>query len=468
MLARLIRFGNSLEWRYSQESWLMPKSQIQLPPGPRSPALWQLLRYSHSPLTFFEECAQRYGTPFTLHWWHYGTAVVLAESEAIQDTFRADPHVLHSGEANSFLTVSVGKTSVLVLDDEEHARQRRLVVPPLKGDRMRSFFEAMRQATQDEVRNWPRGRKFPMLSAMRRITLRVILQAVLGLPVGPELNDFERRVERVLAWSRPNRYSIALLPLFPAERFANSRWMPFFRQLKYLDDAVFSFIASRRNKLTETPCVFGELVKSTHANGQSMSDVEIRDAVVTLILAGHDTTSIALTWAIEQIGLNSPVATRIRDEVRQVAGNELRAEHLEQLRIVDAAIREALRVRTIVPFVVRLTKQAFRAGDREYPSGIMLAPCSHLVHRRPDLYPEPEQFRPERFLERKFANHEWFPFGGGNRVCLGMPFAMYEMTAVLAEIFRSTTFRLASPGRTKSVRQGLSLGPHDGVPVIVE
>ncbi len=467
--------GKTDSWRLinrmttaTEECIVMPQSQSQLPPGPRTPAWWQLLRYAHSPLTLLEEFAGRYGTPFTLRWSHYGTAVFLSDADSVRDVFRGDSHVLHSGEANAFLTVSVGRTSVLVLDDDAHARQRRLVVPPLKGERMRSFFDAMLRATQDEIRTWPRGRPFPVLPATRRITLRVILQAVLGLPVGPELQEFEHRIERVLAYSRPNRYTIAVLPLFPAERFANSRWMPFFRQLRQLDELIFAFIARRRTRPITVPCVFVELLAATSADGRPMNDVEIRDAIVTLLMAGTDTTSIALAWAIEQICRHPEVAQRITDGVRQIAGSELQPEHLESLTYLDAAIRESMRIRTIISFVVRLTKEPFTAGGRDYPPGVMLAPCSHLVHRRTDLYPEPDLFRPERFLERKFATHEWFPFGGGNRVCLGMPFALYEMNVVLAELFRSIRLSLARPGHTKAVRQGLSLGPHDGVPILID
>src|SRR5262245_34415761 len=178
----------------------MPPSN--LPPGPRSPAFWQLLSYSHDPLGFFERHARRYGTPFTVRWTHYGTAVMLTDGESIRDVFRGDPHALHSGEANAFLNVSLGKNSVLVLDEEAHARQRRVLVPPLKGERMRAFFDAMRSATREEIRSWPRGKVLTMLPAMRRITLRVISQAVLGLHEGPELLELEHKIERVLVAGR--------------------------------------------------------------------------------------------------------------------------------------------------------------------------------------------------------------------------------------------------------------------------
>ena len=444
----------------------MAQPTSALPPGPTSPAFWQLLHYAHDPLGFLESCARRYGTPFTVRWTSYGTAVMLTDADSIRDMFRGDPHVLHSGEGNEFLSVTVGRNSVLVLDEEAHARQRRVIVPPLKGERMRAFFEAMRSAARAEMKAWTRGSPVPMLPAMRRITLRVIMQAVLGLSPGPEMVDLERKIERVLAAGRPNRYSIAMLPFVPDKLLANSRWVPFFRQLRQLDDALFAFIARRHKESPGNGHVFADLLAARHEDGQPLSAIELRDIIVTLLTAGHDTTSIALAWALEQIAPRPDVADRIAAELKQVTGGEIHEDHLDKLTYLDAAIRESMRIRTVIPFVVRLTKQPFSAGGRDYPPGVMLAPCSHLVHRRVDLYPEPNLFRPERFLERKFGPHEWFPFGGGNRICLGMAFALYEMKVVLAGLFGSARF--SGQSRSRSVRQGLSLGPHDGVPLIVD
>src|SRR5262249_52854197 len=189
---------------------------------------------------------------------------------------------------------------------------------------------------------------------------------------------------------------------------------------------------------------------------------------LTLLLAGHETTSIALSWAIEQIVPRVDVLEKIRNELSDATGGELvRAEHLTHLEYLDATIRESLRVRTILPIVVRLTKRAFTAGGREYPPAVVLYPCSHLVHRRPDLYPEPEKFRPERFLERKYAGHEWFPFGGGNRTCLGMAFALYEMKVVLATLFTQVMFVRPSGSHSRPIRRGVSLAPDDGARLVV-
>lgn len=204
-------------------------------------------------------------------------------------------------------------------------------------------------------------------------------------------------------------------------------------------------------------------MEALHEDGQPLSDQEIRDALVTLIFAGHDTTSVALAWILEQTVPRADVMERITGELQQTTGGGLpRADQLNQLTYLDATIRESLRVRTIMPFVVRLTKTPFTAGGREYPADVVLCPCSHLVHRREDLYPEPETFRPDRFLERHYAAHEWFPFGGGSRMCLGLAFAMYEMKVVLSTLF--STVRLARPpgSRSAPVRRGIALAPDDG------
>jgi cytochrome P450 len=447
----------------------MARLFVPLPPGPASPAVWQLLRYSHSPLPFLEACARRYGDPFTVRWAGYGRFVMLASPDAVRDVFRGDPQILHSGEGNEFLSATVGNNSVLVLDDEPHARQRRVLLPPLKGERMRSFFDAMLAATRVAVQSWSVGRTLPMIEPMQQITLRVMLQVVLGLRTGTELDDFAGKVRRVLELGR-GRYGLILVKMLPVELLQRTRWLPFYGRQHELDQALFSRIDTcRRLPVAERgESILADLLAAAHEDGRPLSNQEIRDALVTLVFAGHDTTSVALTWTLEQIVPRADVMEKISDELyRTAGGGPPRADQLNQLEYLDAAIRESLRVRTIMPFVVRLTKGAFTAGAREYPPGVVLCPCNHLVHRREDLYPEPEKFRPERFLERRYAAHEWFPFGGGNRMCLGMAFALYEMKVVLSTLL--ATVRLARPpgSRSVAVRRGLALAPDDGAQMTV-
>ena len=442
----------------------MAQGFVPLPPGPKAPAAWQLLRYSQSPLPFLEDCARRFGDPFTVRWAGYGTFVMLASPEAVKDVFRGDPHALHAGEGNEFLTASVGSNSVLVLDGEPHARQRRVLLPPLKGERMRSFFEAMQAITLETVHVWPLGQTLGMIEPMQEITLKVMLQVVLGLTSAAQLEDFAGKVRRVLELGR-GRHGLILVKILPVAWLQRTRWLPFFRRMHDLDEALFAFIKNCRQKpvAERGENVLADLLNATHEDGKPLSDQEIRDAVVTMIFAGHDTTAVALAWALEQIVPRSDMVERIADELqRTTGGGPPRADQLNQLAYLDATIRETLRVRTIMPFVVRLTKTAFTAGGREYPAGIVLCPCNHLVHRREDLYSEPETFRPDRFLGRHYAAHEWFPFGGGSRMCLGMAFALYEMKVVLSTLFASVRLARPSGRRSIPVRRGIALAPDDG------
>lgn len=436
-----------------------------LPPGPKSPAAWQLLHYTHSPLPFLEACRRRHGDPFTVRLAGYGKFVMLAAPDAVRDVFRGTSQALHSGEGNEFLAATVGENSVLVLDDEPHARQRRVLLPPLKGERMRAFVDAMRVETEETVRGWPVGGNVALIDPMQRITLRVILRAVVGLTATEEIADFETKVSRVLELGR-GRYGLILIKVMPVRLLQRTRWLPFYRRMHDLDVALFALIDRVRQQpaADRGESVLADLLAATHEDGRPLTAQEIRDALVTLVFAGHDTTSVALSWALEQIVPRADVTERIHDELREVTdGGPILADHLTRLTYLDAAVRESLRVRTIMPFVVRLTKRPVTAGGREYPAGVLLAPCNHLVHRREDLYPDPEAFRPERFLDRHYAAHEWFPFGGGGRMCLGLTFALTEMKVVLGAILARVRLVRPPGQRSAPVRRGLALAPHDGV-----
>lgn len=448
----------------------VPASTPSLPAGPSSPAAWQLLRFAGSPLAMLDECQRRYGDTFTLNIAGNGRFVMLSDPKAVRDVFQGDSNVLHSGEANSLFIATVGRSSVLVLDGAEHMRQRRVLVPPLKGERMRAFFHAMRLETLETVRAWPSGKPFATLPAMRRITLRVILRTGLGLAPGPELNRFERKIEMFLSNGR-QKYALVLMTIVPIQRLSGSRWVPLFRQLSDLDDDLFALIAARRRG-EHCPVgqnVLDDLLAARHEDGTPLKDREVRDALITILIAGHETTALALSWALVDIAERPELEDRLCDELRQItAGAPPEAEQLVSLEYLDATIRESLRLRPVVPFVVRKTMQPFALVDREYPAGVVLCPCSYLVHQREELYPQPSVFRPERFLERKFGPHEWFPFGGGNRICLGMPFALYEMKVSLATVLSQVRLSRPPGARSRARRYGIVLGPDDCGRVVAE
>jgi cytochrome P450 len=334
---------------------------------------------------------------------------------------------------------------------------------------MRAFFDAMRLETLEAVQAWPVGRPFSVLPTMRRITLRVILRTGLGLAPGPDMDRIEHKMETLLSNGR-QRYALVLMTIIPIQRLSGSRWVPLFRRLSDPDDDLFALIAERRRG-DHAPVgqnVLDDLLAATHEDGTPPGDREVRDALITILIAGHDTTALALAWALSDIAERPEVVDRLADELGRVTGGgPPEAEHLPALEYFEGAIRESLRLRTVAPFVVRKTVRPFAAGGREYPAGVVLCPCSYLVHRHEELYPEPDRFRPDRFLERKFGPHAWFPFGGGNRVCLGMPFALYEMKVLLATLLSQVRPTRPAGARSRARRYGIVQGPDDGARVIV-
>ncbi|MFT4584158.1 MAG: cytochrome P450 [Gammaproteobacteria bacterium] len=435
-----------------------------LPPGPSQHPLLQLLRYSFWPLAYLEDCA-RSGETFTFRLAGFGTLVQLTRPEDIREVFRADSTVLHAGEGNAVLSSLVGDTSVLVLDEDPHARQRRILMPPLKGERMQHFFEAMQSEALGTCQAWAQSGEVRADEAMFSITLRVVLRAVLGVESGPDFDEFELSMKRLLETGR-NPLVLMLFNVLPPHKWANSRWVPFYRLKRRFDARLYELIAARRAAPTaaRTSCLLDDLIAMRDDDDQQMSDVEIRDAVVTILAAGNDTTALSLAWALEQIVPRDDVVAAIEAELSQVCGAQLpRAQHIAKLTYLDAVVRETLRVRNILPFVVRVVKREITIGDFTYPPGVVLCPSIHLLHRRPDLYPEPEQFRPQRYLERRFLPQEWNPFGGGNRACLGQAFALYEMKVVLATLFSELKMSRPVGAHSKPVRRGIAVGPHDGV-----
>ena len=436
---------------------------LTLPPGPPHHPLRQLMHYSFKPAEFMEAC-DRYGETFTMRLAGFGTLVQLTRPDDIREVFRGDPAILHAGEGNALLSSVVGESSVLVLDDLPHVRQRKVMLPPLKGERMRTFFKAMQSEALDVADRWADADVVRADKDMQTVTLRVILRAALGHEPVAEFEQLQKSMARLLAHVR-HPFALFMWNLFPLDKYQDSRVLPFYRMRRKFDALLYEVIGKQRAVAPdERPeCLLTDLFEMTYEDGSGMTDLELRDAIVTVLAAGHDTTALSLAWAFEQILPHASVVERIENELNEVCGKDLpQPEHMASLKYLDAAIRESLRIRSIIPFVVRVLKDTFSVGGFTYPRGIVLCPSIYLLHRREDLYPEPRTFRPERFLERKFAPHEWDPFGGGNRACLGQAFALYEMKVVLATLF--SVLRMVRPAGavSKPARRGIAIGPHDG------
>ncbi len=486
-----------------------------LPPGPRAPRFVQLIHDSVWPLHLLESCARRFGERFTLRLLGFPPIVVLWSPRAVQDVLRGDSRALHSGEANEFLAGTVGRSSVLVLDEDKHARQRRVLVPPFHGERMRAHVERMRAITEESMETWPRGKPFALEPRMREITLRTILEVVLGKDALAG-GTLARDLTAMLSYTH-NSLALVGARFAPHSLLRRIPFLPFYREMRRIDAGLHEIIRSRAGarpraevrdqgrrphppvgeagidgaqigehssarstsdgdhgstgraavRSTEVSgTVLDDLLEARYEDGQPPTEEELRDALVTTIVAGHDTTAVALSWTFEQVLSCPEVVSRIREEA-PLLGNLSAADPLPALEYTDAALRESLRRRTVIQFIARLLQRPFSAGGEEYSAGVMLAPCIHLLHQHPDLYPEPAKFRPERFLERRYGPSEWMPFGGGHRLCIGMAFAMQQMKIVLSTVLSRCDLVRPEGARSRPVRRGLTIAPSDGTRVLM-
>jgi len=438
---------------------------MPLPPGPRGPRLLQTIGYALAPTQMFDRAARRFGDPFTLSLPGFGDFVMLTAPDLIKLVFTGDPDALHAGEANEILEPVVGSHSVLRLDGAEHLRQRRLLLSPLHGERMAAYGSLMAEIADAAIARMPVGERFALHPHMQSITLQVILRAVFGLDEGAHLDElaallveFMQPPPSVLAFVPPRWFEpLARLPFGPYHTFLERR--------ERVDRAIRGIVRARREALDPARTdILSLLLQARDEEGRAMTDDELRDELVTMLVAGHETTATALTWTCALLLTNPEVATRLQSEI-DAAPLETWAESLVASSYLDAVIKESLRLRPIVPDVVRRLKRPMQIGNYEIPEGVFLAPCIYLAHRRAESWPEPERFLPERFLGARIDPYTWFPFGGGIRRCLGMAFALYEMKVVLGVLLRGARLSLATRDPLRVERRSVTLAPARGLPV---
>jgi cytochrome P450 family 135 len=434
----------------------VPVAAPGLPPGPRLPAAVQTAGWVARPLGMLERARARHGDAFTLRILNEGPWVVLSHPDMVRDVFTGDPDVLRSGEANQILRPTLGEHSVLVLDGERHLRQRRLLLPPFHGERMQRYGALVRAIAEREVATWPRHRPFALAPRMAAVTLEVIMRAVFGVRDVERLALLRERLPVMLARSIAPWQMLAAVAAGPDRTARSARTRAIRRPV---DELLLDEIARRRTApdLAEREDVLSLLVQARHEDGSPMGDDELRDELMTLLVAGHETTATALSWAIERLVRHPGAWRRLREEA--VSGD---ADDY-----ADAVCKETLRLRPVVPLVVRRVHAPVTVGGVDLPAGVTAVPCIHLVHRRADVYPEPDRFRPERFLERPAGTYTWFPFGGGTRRCLGAAFALFEMRTVLRVVAAQAELRPARPEPERVGRRSITLVPARGGEVVV-
>jgi cytochrome P450 len=429
---------------------------VPLPPEPKGSSLSQTLRWAFRPLPFMEECRRQLGDAFGVRFLGFERPMVLiSDPVAIKALYMERSHGLPPGR-NIILEPILGPRSLLIQEGAEHLSRRKLMLPAFHGERMRSYEAAMDEIVGAEIDSWPLQREFPIHARMQAVTLEVILRVVFGVSEGPRLERLRGMLSTVLTETASPRAQIVGLA---TRRFGGrGPWAKFEGKLREVDELLFAEIAEHRSKpdLEEREDILSMLMVAEFEDGGRMDDSELRDQLMTLLLAGHETTATALAWTFDLLLRHPAALERLRDSL--AAGEE------DYLR---ATISESLRLRPVIPLAGRRLATELAVDGLTLPAGTDVTPAIWLTHTRADIYPEPFAFKPERFLEDSPDTYGWVPFGGGIRRCIGASFAEFEMRIVLREVLSRCDLRKANPAPEKTGRRNITLSPKDGTPVVI-
>jgi cytochrome P450 family 135 len=405
-----------------------------LPPGPAAPAAVQTIEWIARPTDLLRRSAARYGEPFTLRTlWADAPMVLVSDPATVKRVYAAPPDVLLGGASSTVLEPFAGPSSILLTSGEEHMRQRKLMLPPFHGARMEAHRATVAALADAELDRWEPGRPLRTLPRMQELTLDVILRVVLGAP-DPRLRA-AIRAALDMTTSLPRLIALSLAPR------GSAVWLPFERAVARVDALLRETIRARSGG--------GAVIDELIAAGST--EDELRDQVVTLLAAGHETTAGSLAWALERLARHPHVAERLRD------GDDA---------YLDATGKEVLRLRPVLSITPRKVVEPFAVGEWTLPPGVHVTPCLYLAHRRPELWPEPTAFRPERFLDGAPAPYSWLPFGGGVRRCAGAAFATMELHEVLRAVVCRFDLRPDRPAGERMRRRGVTLAPSRGGRVV--
>jgi cytochrome P450 len=424
-----------------------------LPPGPAYPSLIQGLGFWTRPLAFLERARARYGKRFTVRLPFAPPFVFVTDPEEIKQVYTAPADVLHPGEGARVLESVVGANSVILLDGASHMEQRKLMLPAFHGERVERLTGLVEEVVDRELAAWADQRELTLAPRMQQLTLEIILRAVFGLDPGERLETVRARLSDLLSFG-DHPLTLFGPPGLAMERFL-SRVGPLAGFVDIRDDVdrlLFELIDERRAEDGERADVLTMLLEARHEDGSPMSHQELRDELMTLLVAGHETTATSLSWAFERLTREPAVLARLVEEID--SGDEA---------YLTATIQETLRRRPVLPNTApRLVKQPIEVGGWRYEPGPCLVANAYLVHHDRDIYDDPYAFRPERFLDRAPGTYTWIPFGGGRRRCLGASFAMLEMKVVLRGVLGAYRVGPVGASHERARRRNITIRPGDG------
>lgn len=424
-----------------------------LPPGPRLPSFALLLLMMRWWPQIVSICQRRYGNVFTLTNSMVGSMVYLSDPADIKTVFAGDPRIYHAGEANSMLAGLLGDSSVLVVDDEVHRERRRLMMAPFHRDAVARQADVMAEIAAENIAGWPVGRPFSVAPKMSEITLEVILRTVIGASDPQRLAALREVMPQLL-----NVGPWASVAIAKPKLLRHRLWQRLRRNMDRADQLLYAEIADRRADpdLAERTDALAMLVRAGVDDGAGMSDRELRDQLITLLVAGHDTTATGLSWALERLTRNPDVLSKA-----------VRAAESGDDEYLDAIAKETLRIRPVVPDVGRILTEPVEIAGYRLPAGVMVVPSITLVHDDAAIYPEPDRFDPDRMVGATLSPTTWLPFGGGNRRCLGAGFAMVEMRVVLREVLRRVELATTTSAGERQKLKHVIMTPHRGARITV-
>jgi cytochrome P450 family 110 len=431
----------------------------------------QTLQLIVNPTRFLDNCAAQYGDCFTVRVLGINSppVVFFSHPQAIADCFAVPAKELDFKKATHVFEPLFGTNSIVLQEGRSHNRQRQLLMPPFHGDRMKDYGKIICQITQEVTKTWTEGTPISMQQVMPDITLQIILQVVFGMSPGVRYYQLKELLSSLLEdVTKPAYSTLFFFPPLQKDLGAWSPWGNFTRRREEIDQLIYAEIDERRlsNDASRTD-ILSLLMSARDENGQQMTDKELRDQLVSLLLLGYETTAAVLAWIFYLIHFHPQVKAQLMQELNTF-GETLNSDGIVQLPYLSAVCQETLRIHPIALICTpRMVKDAVEITGQKLTSGTILVPCIYLAHRRADTYPKPEQFKPERFLNQKFSPYEYLPFGGGYRGCIGAAFSMFEMKLVTATILSHFQLELAEKQPVRPVRRGITIVPSGGVPMVV-
>jgi len=442
-----------------------PASIAHLPPGPKWPASAQLLAWLFRPFETVSHFRDRYGSPFTMRFPRWPAMVVFDDPEANKEIFRTPNDQLHAGLANEPLRPIVGGNSLLLLDGDRHLHERKLLMPPFRGERMTRYGEVMCEVAEADLATWPLDEPFAVQPHTQGITLDIILRTVFGVDEGSGKDRLRAALNDLINdFSSPGM----MVPWLQRDLGPRSPWGRYVRTRARNYEMIHALIDERRANPRAGDDIFSMLLEARHEDGREMSREELRDELLTLLVAGHETTATALSWAFSHLITHPSVQRRLHEELDATLGDgPIDPERSKELVFLDAVVRETLRLIPVIAAVGRIVTKTVTIAGVTVPPGCMVSPNIYLTHMNPQVYRRPDRFEPERWLDRRPNPYEWFPFGGGTRRCIGMAFALYEMRLVLATVLRHHRVRRAPGASHRPVRRSVTMAPADDTPIIL-